>query len=137
MPLIKVFEPDVIVFELGADGLAGDPLANLSLTNNAYADIISILLKFDKPILMTGGGGYNIDNTVRAWALGWAVLCSAADEHNMSLGVGGVMLGSTDWQGGLGDRELVISSQQRDIVVPQVETVIKAVKANVFSIHKL
>lgn len=137
VPLIKTFKPDVIVFELGADGLAGDPLAHFYLTNNTYAEIISILLSFDKPILMTGGGGYNIGNTVKAWARAWAVLCGATDEHNMNPGVGSVMLGSTDWQGGLEDKELVISNQQRDIVDPQVEAVIKAVKANIFSFHKL
>lgn len=135
VPLIKAFRPDVIVFELGADGLAGDPLAHLCLTNNTYAEIISILLGFDKAILMTGGGGYNIANTVRAWALGWAVLCGAVDEHSMNLGVGGVMLGSTEWQGGLKDGELVISSQQRETVEAQIEAIIKAVKAKVFFFH--
>ena len=29
IPLIKAFNPDVIVLQLGADGLAGDPLAHL------------------------------------------------------------------------------------------------------------
>jgi acetoin utilization protein AcuC len=57
LPLIKSYNPDVIVFELGADALAGDPLANLQLTNNVYAEIINHLLSFDKPILATGGGG--------------------------------------------------------------------------------
>ena len=51
LPLIHAFNPDVFVFELGADALAGDPLANLSLTNNVYADIINLLLAFEKPIL--------------------------------------------------------------------------------------
>ena len=120
---------------MGADGLAGDPLAHLRLTNNTYAEIISILLSFDKAILMTGGGGYNIANTVRAWALGWAVLCGAVDEHSMNLGVGGVMLGSTEWQGGLKDGELVISSQQRETVEAQIDAIIEAVKAKVFSFH--
>ncbi|MHC4396240.1 MAG: acetoin utilization protein AcuC [Planctomycetota bacterium] len=118
VPLIKSFKPDVFVFELGADGLAGDPLAHFYLTNNTYAEIISILLGFAKPILMTGGGGYNIDNTVRAWARAWAVLCGA-DRHRS-----------------LQDEPLTISSQQREIVDPQVEAAIKAVKDNVFSFHK-
>ena len=74
VPLIKAYNPDVIVFELGADTLAGDPLAHLYLTNNTYAEIIEHLLRFNKPILMTGGGGYNVENTVRAWALAWTVL---------------------------------------------------------------
>ena len=136
-PLASAYKPDVIVFELGADALAGDPLANLRLTNNVYAEIIEHLLGFEKPILMTGGGGYNIENTVRAWALAWSVLCGADSSDNQNPALGGVMLGSTDWQGGLRDRTLAVSSQQRDAVMPAVEATIEAIKANVFPIHGL
>ncbi|GAI90460.1 unnamed protein product, partial [marine sediment metagenome] len=80
-PLIEAFNPDVIAFELGADGLAGDPLANLYLTNNVYADIINHLINLDKPILATGGGGYDIDNTVRAWVLAWSLLVGGDSEQ--------------------------------------------------------
>ena len=121
LPLIGAYNPDLIVFELGADALVGDPLAHLHLTNNAYADIINHLLSFDKPILATGGGGYNIDNTVRAWALAWSVLCG----------------GGSSRQGGLRDTELAVSSQQRDIVTSQIEATTNAVKVNVFSLHGL
>jgi acetoin utilization protein AcuC len=136
-PLISAYGPDVIIFELGADALAGDPLAHLYLTNNVYADIINLLLALDRPVLMTGGGGYNVDNTVRAWALAWSVLCGAAGEGDMNIAVGGVMLGSTDWQGGLRDRELAVSAQQRNAVLPAIETTIEAVKTRVFPVHGL
>ncbi len=136
-PLITAFNPDVFVFELGADALAGDPLAHLCLTNNAYVDIIDSLLSFNKPILATGGGGYNIENTARAWALAWSVLCSADTGRDMNLGVGGVMLESTDWQGGLRDREFVVRNQQREMVLPAIEATIETVKAKVFPIHRL
>jgi acetoin utilization protein AcuC len=135
VPLMTAFNPDVIVFELGADALAGDPLAHLYLTNNVYVEIINYLLRLNKPILMTGGGGYNIENTVRAWALAWTVLCGADSDTNPALG--GVMLESTDWQGGLRDRVLAVSSQQRDAVMPAVEATIEAIKANIFPIHRL
>jgi len=136
-PLIEAFNPDVIVFELGADALAGDPLAHLYLTNNVYADIIDSLLGFNKPILATGGGGYNVENTARAWALAWSILAGADSSQDMNLGVGGVMLGGTDWQGGLRDRTLAVSSQQQNAVIPAIEATIKAVKANIFPIHRL
>jgi len=137
LPLFRAYNPDVFVFELGADALAGDPLANLCLTNNTYAEIINHLLSFDKPILATGGGGYNVDNTARAWALAWSFLCGAADELEMNIGAGGVMFENTDWQGGLRDREFAVTSSQRDTVTPAIETVIEAIKANVFPIHGL
>jgi len=137
IPLMAAYKPDVIVFELGADALAGDPLAHLYLTNNVYADIITHLLRLNKPILMTGGGGYNIDNTVRAWALAWTVLCGADSGNADNPPLGGVMLESTDWQGGFRDRALAVSSQQRDAVMPAVEATIEAIKTNIFPIHGL
>jgi acetoin utilization protein AcuC len=136
VPLIGAFKPDVFVFELGADALAGDPLANLSLTNNVYAEVIEHLLSFEKPILATGGGGYNIDNTVRAWALAWSILCGA-DSASQGPALGGVMLGNTEWQGGLRDQVLAVSSQQRDAVMPAIENTIKTIKSTVFPIHGL
>lgn len=123
VPLIEAYNPDVIAFELGADGLAGDPLANLQLTNNVYADIIEHLISFEKSILVTGGGGYNIDNTVRAWTLAWSLLAGGDSEREQ--------------QGGLRDKTLVVSSQQRDAVTPAIEATIESVKANVFGFHGL
>ena len=119
LPLIGAFEPDVFVFELGADALAGDPLAHLCLTNNVYAEVIGHLLSFDKPILATGGGGYNIDNTVRAWALAWSIFACG------------------DKQEKLRDKAAAVSEPQREAVMPAIEATIEAVKANVFPFHGL
>jgi len=137
LPLIAAYKPDVIVVELGADALAGDPLAHLCLTNNAYVEIIKHLMGLKKPILMTGGGGYDVENTVRAWALAWTVLAGVDTGEDTTLGAGGVMLESTEWQGGLRDRELIVSTQQRDIVPQAVEATIDQIKENVFPIHGL
>ncbi len=137
VPLIKAYAPDVIVFELGADTLAGDPLAHLYLTNNTYADVVERLLRFNKPILVTGGGGYHVENTVRAWARAWAVLSGQDTAHGMEAAMGGVMLQSTDWQGGLRDRELPVTSQQRDTVLSALDASIETIKAKVFPIHGL
>lgn len=137
LPLIGAFDPDVIVFELGADTLAGDPLAHLYLTNNAYVEMINHLLRFNRPILMTGGGGYHVENTVRAWALAWTVLSGQDIQHGLEAAVGGVMLESTDWQGGLRDREVPVTSEQRETVLPALEASIETLKATVFPIHGL
>jgi len=136
-PLITAFNPDVTVLQLGADALAGDPLANLYLTNNVYVDVIDSLLSFREPILATGGGGYNVDNTVRAWALAWAVLSGADVSQDKNPAVSGVMLGSTEWQGGLRDRRLVISQAQQEVIIPAVEKTIETIKSTIFPIHGL
>ncbi|MDD5458835.1 MAG: acetoin utilization protein AcuC [Phycisphaerae bacterium] len=136
-PLYKAFAPDAVVFELGADTLAGDPLAHLRLTNNVYAKVIKILLDLGKPILMTGGGGYNIENTVRAWAYAWSVLIEEDSLHDMHLGLGGVMLETTDWQAGLKDRKLPVTAEQKHEVDAAVDKTIERIKKLVFPIHGL
>jgi acetoin utilization protein AcuC len=136
-PLIEAFEPDVFVFELGADALANDPLANLRLTNNTYVDVLKRLLGCGRPILMAGGGGYNVENTVRAWALAWTVLSGQYEQDDINIALGGVMLESTEWRGGLKDRALNVSSQQKEIVKPAIERVIRSIKKSVFPIHGL
>ncbi len=137
LPLIGVFDPDVFVLQMGADALAGDPLAHLNLTNNVYVDIINSVLSFGKPILATGGGGYNIENTVRAWVLDWSVLSGAGDGSELTAAVGGVMLENMEWRGGLRDRTLAVSEQQRETVMTSVDTTIDTLKASVFRIHRL
>ena len=137
LPLIGAYNPDVIVFELGVDTLAGDPLAHLQLTNNVYVEIINHLLRFNKPILATGGGGYHVENTVRAWALAWTILSGQDIAEGMDAAIGGVMLQSMDWQGGFRDRELPVTNQQREMVLPALEASIETIKAKIFPIHGL
>jgi acetoin utilization protein AcuC len=134
MPLIHSFAPDVIVLELGADGLAGDPLAGFNLSNNVYGDIIAQIQAFGKPILAVGGGGYNVENTVRAWSLCWTALCGKDNPHEC-MGLGGVMMESTEWHGGLRDRELYPDQATKQAVDPQIDKVIEEVKSNIFPIH--
>ncbi len=121
LPLITAFGPDCFVMEIGADGLADDPLANLVLTNNVYADVIANLLDFGKPILAVGGGGYNIENTVRAWSLAWAALCGD----------------SSDKQEELRDRLVMPEKEHRETVEPAVAKVIEMARKNVFGHHGL
>lgn len=137
VPLIGAFDPDVIVLEVGMDGLAGDPLAFLSLTNNAHAEVARRVLDFEKPIVATGGGGYHPQNTARGWARVWSVLIGEESRDEMALGLGGVMLESTEWQPGLRDRELTPRSMQRRIVDPAIDETIEKVRANLFRIHGL
>jgi acetoin utilization protein AcuC len=138
VPLIGAFDPDVIVLELGMDCLAGDPLTHLSMTNNAYAEVVADVLGFGKPILATGGGGYHVENTVRGWALAWAVLTGQGDSAgDMSLGLGGVMMETTDWLGGLRDRAVIPSSRQRAQVDAAIDAMIENVKKYVFPYHGL
>ena len=133
IPVIEKFAPDVIVLELGMDCLAGDPLTDLRLTNNAYADAVGRVLDFSLPVLAVGGGGYHAENSVRGWALAWSVLIGETGEtDDLSIGMGGVMLESLDWKGGLRDRILAPDDGLRRAIVPALDAVIEKITGNVF-----
>jgi acetoin utilization protein AcuC len=136
VPLLEAYNPDVIVVELGMDALAGDPLTHLCLTNNALMDALGRLLRLNKPLLISGGGGYHVENTVRGWASAWRTCCGE-EEHDFSAGMGGCMLASSEWIGGLRDPELAVSSEQRLTVESELLATIETVANNVFPHHGL
>ncbi len=76
-PLLGAFRPDVLVTELGADPLIGDPLANLELTLEDWWWILDRLRSWNLPWLAVGGGGYELANAMRAWAMVWMAMIEA------------------------------------------------------------
>jgi len=132
LPVLAAYDPDVLVLELGMDTLAGDPLTHLCLTNNAHAELIQRLLELNRPILVAGGGGYHIEHTVRGWALAWRTFAGESDEDAFSLGLGGVMLGSTEWAGGLRDHVRQVTHEQRESVNAELDGTIQRVLAHIF-----
>ena len=136
-PLAEAFKPDVLVMELGLDILAGDPLTHLRMTNNVVVEIVERVMKWNCPILVAGGGGYHVENTVRGWALAWRTFCGENDECDFALGMGGVMLASSEWAGGLRDRVLPVSAEQRRAVEPELRITMETVINNVFQLHGL
>jgi acetoin utilization protein AcuC len=137
VPLAENFKPDALVLELGMDILAGDPLTHLRMTNNVVVEIVERVMKLNCPILVAGGGGYHVENTVRGWALAWRTFCGENDDCDFALGMGGVMLASTEWAGGLRDRVLPVSAAQRASVEPELRKTIKTVINNAFRLHGL
>ena len=137
IPLVEAYAPDVIVVELGLDTLAGDPLTHLRLTNHVVPELADRLLRFGRPQLIAGGGGYHVDNTVRGWALAWSAFAGEESDHDFSAGMGGVMLGNADWAGGLRDRALPVNESQRHQVEPALEISIRSAIHHVFPYHGL
>lgn len=69
---LRGFKPEFIVFQCGADSLAGDPLAMLQYTPAAHAHaakrLCALAGEFCKGRIMgLGGGGYNRANLAAAW----------------------------------------------------------------------
>lgn len=74
-PLIAAFKPDVIVTQLGADNMATDPLTHLNLTTVGFCRMVEKMRSFRIPWVALGGGGYDISNVARAWALAFGIMC--------------------------------------------------------------
>lgn len=73
-PLIKAYSPEIIITQFGVDAHFQDPLVGLALTTKAYQEIARIMHELahkvcDGKLLIVGGGGYNIENTARCWAV--------------------------------------------------------------------
>lgn len=71
-PVLDSYAPDILVTQLGADALFGDRVANLSMSLSLFERYIERLRALHIPWLALGGGGYAVENVVRAWTLAWA-----------------------------------------------------------------
>jgi len=65
--VMSTFQPEVVVCQCGADGLTGDPLGAFNLTSKGIARCIEEICSRNIPVMILGGGGYNIPNTARCW----------------------------------------------------------------------
>lgn len=80
-------KPDAVFIQCGADALATDPhrIFNLSasLTSNqsAYVSALKLVLSWDLPTLVLGGGGYHLPDTARLWLMLTAVAISSTNDE--------------------------------------------------------
>ncbi|MGV6801510.1 MAG: acetoin utilization protein AcuC [bacterium] len=74
LPALQNWRPEAIVITCGADGLEGDPLSKMSLTNNALWRSVLALVEQTPRAVVLGGGGYNPWTTIRCWAGLWGQL---------------------------------------------------------------
>lgn len=73
-PVVRAFEPQIIVSQHGVDGHIEDPLTHLALTVDGLRDAMSAMHRLSTEVsegrwLALGGGGYEIVDVVpRAWS---------------------------------------------------------------------
>jgi len=72
-PLLRKFQPDVIVLQHGVDGHYRDEIARLQYSPAAYAEVDRIVLSLSQELthgrlLVTGGGGYRAESVGRVLA---------------------------------------------------------------------
>lgn len=72
--IMTVYRPGAVVLQCGADSVTGDRLGCFNLTVKGHGDCVKFVKSFGLPLLVLGGGGYNIRNVSRTWAYETAVL---------------------------------------------------------------
>jgi histone deacetylase 1/2 len=65
--VMESYRPGVVVLQCGADSVTGDRLGCFNLTLKGHGDCVSFVKSFGLPMLVLGGGGYNIRNVARCW----------------------------------------------------------------------
>lgn len=83
LPRVAAFAPDAVVLQCGADALEEDPLARLSLSNNAHVAVVKALRGLAPRFLVLGGGGYNPWSVGRCWTRVWAALRGAEEPERL------------------------------------------------------
>ena len=74
LPLLRVYQPDVLVTQLGSDAVLGDIVANLRLSLRGFEWCLQQFRDLELPWIALGGGGYDVANVARAWTLAWATM---------------------------------------------------------------
>jgi acetoin utilization protein AcuC len=74
LPLLKAFDPQAIVLEMGTDAHYLDPLARLCLTAQGWLEAVKDVKALGVPIVGLGGGGYNWMTVPRMWVAATNVL---------------------------------------------------------------
>eukprot|EP00002_Diphylleia_rotans_P020684 TRINITY_DN4009_c0_g1_i1.p1 TRINITY_DN4009_c0_g1~~TRINITY_DN4009_c0_g1_i1.p1 ORF type:complete len:421 (+),score=73.08 TRINITY_DN4009_c0_g1_i1:78-1340(+) len=72
--VMETYQPGAIVLQCGADSLSGDRLGCFNLTLKGHAECVKHMKAYGIPMLVLGGGGYNVRNVARCWAYETAVL---------------------------------------------------------------
>jgi acetoin utilization protein AcuC len=73
-PLLRWFQPDVVVSQLGIDTHFLDPLGHLTLTTQGYAEVVRAIKELAPRWIALGGGGYEVEVVPRAWTLAYGVM---------------------------------------------------------------
>ena len=125
-PLLKKYQPQLLISQFGVDGHYQDPLVDLRLTTFTYEDTATIMHELAHSIckgrfLVLGGGGYQPRNVSRCWAVMFLTLLNRRPSEDPGLS-------------GLHDPEPTSSSR---LVKESVEKTVDTVTAKIFPMHGL
>ncbi len=133
LPILQAFQPEVICLQMGADAHYADPLAHICLTIQGWLKPIEAVVALGVPVLALGGGGYNLDNVPRMWALATAVVLNKPLPTELP----------SDWEIGDKNRAMLdpepveIPGPLISIAKTTANATVKEVKSRHFPIHGL
>lgn len=81
--VIEKFQPSAIVLQCGADSLAHDRLGCFNLTIKGHGKCVQFVKSFGIPMLVLGGGGYNIRSVAKCWAYETGLLLGKNIDNSM------------------------------------------------------
>ncbi len=74
VPLLRDWQPELLIVQGGCDALADDPMSGLALSNGALWAAVAAVRDLAPRVIVTGGGGYNPWAVARCWAGIWATI---------------------------------------------------------------
>jgi acetoin utilization protein AcuC len=95
LPIARHLRPQAIMLQCGADALEEDPLARLSLSNNAHRAVVAAVQALAPRLIVLGGGGYNPWTVARCWAGVWGTLAGHAMPERLPPAAEAVLRGLT------------------------------------------
>ena len=93
LPFLVAQELDCVVIVMGADGLKGDPLSAMQLSNSVLWEVVDRCVAMCPRAVVLGGGGYNPWTTARLWAGYWGRLSGRMMPYQMPDGAQAVLRG--------------------------------------------
>jgi len=60
--------------QCGADSLSSDKIGCFNLSFDCHGECVKFMKKFGIPLMVLGGGGYNIQNVARCWTYETSIL---------------------------------------------------------------
>jgi acetoin utilization protein AcuC len=90
---LHAFARDAVVITLGADGLAGDPLSTMGLSNRCLWKTVDDIVAAAQHSVVLGGGGYNPWTTVRLWTGQWGRLAGLQEPNPLPAAALAVLAG--------------------------------------------
>lgn len=93
--IMKLYQPEAIVMQCGADSITGDRVGVFNLSSRGHAFCVEQVRNLGLPTLFVGGGGYTVKNVARLWAYETSVICGNPVPVNTPIDV--TKLPNTGW----------------------------------------